>query len=141
MTDFFVLPGTRVPLEGSDMPSYQPDDDGQIGLGSSAGDGLGGGVVQVVDAEWGRRAAVARGLAGELAGVLRDLARVNAGNHYGAVKEGENMFDGVSEFIGALASDIDKHVAALNDLAAQCATANTDLHFADSQGGEGLMQA
>jgi hypothetical protein len=141
MTDFFVLPGTRVPLEGSDMPSYRPGDDGPIGLGSSAGDGLGGGVVQVVDAEWGRRAAVARGLAGELAAVLRELTRVNAGNHYGAVNEGEKMFDGVSKFIGGLVSDIDKHAAALNDLAAQCVAANTELHSADSQGGEGLMQA
>ncbi|MEP9390847.1 hypothetical protein ABLE94_01115 [Gordonia sp. VNK1] len=139
MTDFFVLPGTRVPLEGSDMPSYRPGDDGQIGLGSSPGGD--GSVVQVVDAEWGRRAAVARGLAGELAAVADSLSQVNSGNHYGAVPEGQTMFDGVGAFIGLLNYNIRRHVSLLNDVAAQCVAANAELHSADSQGGEGLLQA
>ncbi|MGV9669224.1 hypothetical protein ACWDPV_01345 [Gordonia sp. NPDC003504] len=139
MTDFFVLPGTRVPLEGSDMPSYQPDD-GPIGLGSSAGDGLGGGgVVQVVDAEWGRRAAVARGLAGELAGVAEQLGAVGKENSFGiGAKEGEKFYEEVLEFIAKLRGELTTQTQRLDDLASQCDSANASLHTADVSGADGI---
>ncbi|MEP9415027.1 hypothetical protein ABLE92_11870 [Gordonia sp. VNQ95] len=139
MTDFFVLPGTRVPLEGSDMPSYQPDDDGPIGLGSAAGDGLGGGgVVQVVDAEWGRRAAVARGLAGELGSVIVDLRNVIDQNHYGSVPEGEGFYSRLINFVSEFCGSLDTQTQALHSIADQCDLANTELHAADGNGATSL---
>lgn len=138
MTDFFVLPGTRVPLSGStDMPRHTPGPTTPLGTPPQPD----GGVVQVVDAEWARRAGVARELAGELGEARTTLVRVAMKNHYGeGAAEGQEFHARVKSFISEFTAQITEHIQALDALAAQCDLANTQLHRADEDNA-GAIQA
>ncbi|MGC5248651.1 hypothetical protein ACPXB3_17210 [Gordonia sp. DT219] len=131
MTDFFVLPGTRVPLgdpggvgtspiPGRTAPYSNPELDD-------------GGVVQVVDAEWARRAGVARELAAELADALASLDMAGLKNHYGqGVREGEDFYQKAKAFVSSYSAKVRVHVAALQSLASMCDNADSSLRTTDS---------
>lgn len=130
MTDFFVLPGTRVPLGDSGdfdktpLPGRSvPQDNPEIGDG---------GVVQVVDAEWARRAALAAELAEELARAQSSLRIVGQKNHYGmGAEEGTEFHARVSEFVNQLTVKLLNHRTALESLGLMCSNANAELKSAD----------
>ncbi|OPX16612.1 hypothetical protein [Gordonia sp. i37] len=128
MTEYFVQPGTRVPLGGE---STSPPDTSVPRGNPELGDG---GVVQVIDAEWKRRAGVARNLAAELAGAQSILDNVAPQNHYGLrPKEGIDFYDRVKKFAADLAADIERNRAALDNLALKCDQASTELQETDNE--------
>ncbi|QUD81647.1 hypothetical protein J8M97_17965 [Gordonia polyisoprenivorans] len=126
MTEYFVQPGTRVPLGGD---STTPPDTSIPRGNPELGDG---GVVQVIDAEWKRRAGVARNLAAELADARRSLTDVRRQNHYGRCKEGGEFHARVVEFIDTLTEEIKLKETGLLGLSDQCSLAQFELTGADS---------
>ncbi|WHU45859.1 hypothetical protein QNM97_17855 [Gordonia sp. L191] len=130
MTEYFVQPGTRVPLGGE---STTPPDTSVPRGNPELGDG---GVVQVIDAEWKRRAGVARNLAAELAGVVAELVRVNNGNHYGNVPEGTNMSERAAEFVNCFAAGLKANIKRLDALEALCDQAHAELTATDGKNGQ-----
>ncbi|WP_185090924.1 hypothetical protein [Gordonia oryzae] len=94
-----------------------------------------GGVVQVIDAEWKRRAGVARNLASELAGVAAELVRVNNGNHYGDVPEGTNMSARAAQFVNYFAAGLKANIERIDALAALCDQAHAELTATDGKNG------
>ncbi len=129
MTEYFVQPGTRVPLGGG---STYPPGTSVPQVNPELGDG---GVVQVIDAEWKRRAGVARNLASELAGVAAELVRVNNGNHYGDVPEGTNMSARAAQFVNYFAAGLKANIERIDALAALCDQAHAELTATDGKNG------
>ena len=129
MTEYFVQPGTRVPLGGD---STTPPDTSIPRGNPELGDG---GVVQVIDAEWKRRAGVARNLAAELAGVSSRLGIAGQRNHYGTVPEGIEFSARAIEFISMLSSAVTDFQEELGVLANKCEIAHTELETIDDSNG------
>lgn len=127
MTEYFVQPGTRVPLGAE---STTPPDTSVPRGNPELGDG---GVVQVIDAEWKRRAGVARDLAAELAEALDALNEVAIQNHYGQVEEGDNFFTRVGEFLKNLTEQMSADIAKIQNVATACDEAHSELTLTDSK--------
>ncbi|UZF57588.1 hypothetical protein LH935_06235 [Gordonia polyisoprenivorans] len=133
MTEYFVQPGTRVPLGGE---STSPPDTSVPRGNPELGDG---GVVQVIDAEWKRRAGVARNLAAELAGVTASIRSLNKNNHYGiGAKEGEDFYRGVDEFLKQWSQSLTELTSRISNLATQCDNAHIELCDTDDENGRTL---
>ncbi|WP_205741497.1 hypothetical protein [Gordonia polyisoprenivorans] len=127
MTEYFVQPGTRVPLGGE---STSPPDTSVPRGNPELGDG---GVVQVIDAEWKRRAGVARNLAAELAKAQSDLSALAIENHYGTVSEGSNFSRRVRTFVDQLSFEIGNMKTRCESLSAQCENAHQELANTDEE--------
>ncbi|GAB24125.1 hypothetical protein GOPIP_063_00390 [Gordonia polyisoprenivorans NBRC 16320 = JCM 10675] len=94
-----------------------------------------GGVVQVIDAEWKRRAGVARNLSAELAEALSKLRAAGQKNHYGTVPEGTEFSARAIEFISMLSSTVTDFQEELGVLANKCEIAHTELETIDDSNG------
>ncbi|MGC4934043.1 hypothetical protein ACLQ3C_10215 [Gordonia sp. DT30] len=138
MTDFFVLPGTRVPLGDSGGLGTSPIPGRTAPYSNPELDD--GGVVQVVDAEWARRAGVARELAAELQGAQIRLDMAALKNHYGSgVREGDEFYQKAKAFVSSYSATVREYIEALQSLATRCDNAENALSSTDSNSARDLQ--
>ncbi|MGC4934047.1 hypothetical protein ACLQ3C_10235 [Gordonia sp. DT30] len=129
MTDFFVLPGTRVPLGDSGGLGTSPIPGRTAPYSNPELDD--GGVVQVVDAEWARRAQVARESADSLAEVARQVSRLLKSNVFGDCEEGRLFHSRIVSFVTEWGRSLANQANSLEVLSHMCKTAQGELTETD----------
>ncbi|GAA1482244.1 hypothetical protein GCM10009624_26840 [Gordonia sinesedis] len=132
MTDFFALPGDYAAVPYTDPNrSHTPS----VPLDSS--DGMGG-VVQSDEADWRKRAKIAREGAEELEEAAKELDRVLWTNYFGDCAEGIAVYENLTSVIDTWKGDLRSQSLALRELATQCADAALRLEDADSAGARSI---
>lgn len=128
MTDFFALPGDYAAVPYTDPNrSHTPS----VPLDSS--DGMGG-VVQSDEADWRKRAKIAREGAEELREARDGLDGTLEVNYFGECTEGRNVYDMLRRTITDWRADLDQQARDLDDLAIRCENAARRYASADDSG-------
>ncbi|GAA1481181.1 hypothetical protein GCM10009624_16210 [Gordonia sinesedis] len=131
MTDFFALPGdyanVPIPERFRTPPTPMPSDDSMPGR------------VESTEAEWRKRASIAREGAEELREALQGISRVGKDNYFGDCAEGRNVANKLSEVMDQWRDDLQRQIVALEELASRCDDAARQYTEADFTGARDLQ--